>query len=68
MDQSWPARVVVEENDICMVTFQERPNNLEELISELRKRLILLYEFILHYEDPDFNNAFCNVTDVTELQ
>lgn len=22
---------------------------------------------MLHYEDPDFNNAFCNLTDVTEL-
>lgn len=67
MDQFWPVRVVVDENDICKVTFQERPNNLEELISELKKRLSLQYEFMLHYEDPDFNNAFCNLTDVTEL-
>lgn len=37
MDQSWPVRVVVDENDIRKVTFQERPNNLEELISELKK-------------------------------
>ncbi|TKS75671.1 hypothetical protein D9C73_010168 [Collichthys lucidus] len=41
MDQSWPVRVVVAENDIRKVTFHDRPNNLEELISELKKRLSL---------------------------
>ncbi|XP_040889361.1 uncharacterized protein LOC121178924 [Toxotes jaculatrix] len=67
MDQSWPVRVVVGENDIRKVSFQERPNSLEELISELKKRLNLQYDFMLHYEDPEFNNAFCNVSDLTEL-
>ncbi len=37
MDQSWPVRVVVAENDIRKVTFHERPNTLEELINELKK-------------------------------
>ncbi|XP_041823986.1 uncharacterized protein LOC121628743 isoform X2 [Melanotaenia boesemani] len=67
MEQSWPVRVMVGENDIRKVIFQEKPNDVEELISELKKRLNLPYDFILHYQDPDFNNAFCNVSDVTEL-
>uniref|UniRef100_A0A3Q3G929 PB1 domain-containing protein n=1 Tax=Kryptolebias marmoratus TaxID=37003 RepID=A0A3Q3G929_KRYMA len=65
--ESWPVRVVVGENDIRKITFQERPNNLEELVSELKKRLSLQYNFTLHYEDPDFNNDFCNDSDITEL-
>uniref|UniRef100_A0A3Q3ERP0 Uncharacterized protein n=1 Tax=Kryptolebias marmoratus TaxID=37003 RepID=A0A3Q3ERP0_KRYMA len=61
MDQSWPVRVVAGENYIRKITFKEWPNTLEELISELKKLLSLQYNFILHYEDQDFNNAFCNV-------
>lgn len=67
MDQSWPVRVVINENDIRKVTFQERPQNLDELISELKKRLSLQFDFMLHYEDPDFNNAFFNLMDITDL-
>lgn len=39
---------------------------MEELISELKNQLNLQFDFMLYYEDPDFN-AFCNVTDITEL-
>lgn len=67
MDQSWPVRVVVADNDIRKVTFHKRPDTLEELISELKKRLDQQYDFMLHYEDPEFNYAFCNLTDITEL-
>lgn len=67
MDQSWPVRVVVGENDIRKVTFHDRPNNLEELISELKKRLSLQYDFMLLYEDPEFNYAVCNLTDMNDL-
>lgn len=67
MAQSWTVRVVVAKTDIRKVTFHERPNTLEELISELKKRLDRQYDFMLHYEDPEFNYAFCNLTDITEL-
>ncbi len=67
MDQSWPVRVVVTDNDIQKVTFHERPSTLEELVSELKKRLDQQYDFMLHYEDPEFDYAFCNLTDITEL-
>lgn len=67
MAQSWTVREVVAKTDIRKVTFHERPNTLEELISELKKRLDRQYDFMLHYEDPEFNYAFCNLTDITEL-
>ena len=67
MDQSWPVTVVVAENDIRKVTFHKRPNTSEELMSELKERLDQQYDFMLHYADPEFNNAFCNLTDITEL-
>lgn len=37
------------------------------MVSKLKERLSLQYDFMLHYEDPEFNNAFCNLTDITEL-
>ncbi|KAI4895258.1 hypothetical protein NFI96_000436 [Prochilodus magdalenae] len=67
MDQSWPVRVIVGENDIRKVTLYERPHNVEELITKLKNQLNLQFDFMLHYEDPDFNNAFCNLTDISEL-
>ncbi len=50
-----------------MQAFQNFLNNLEELISKLKERLNLQYDLMLHYEDPQFHYAFCNLTDITEL-
>lgn len=58
MDKSWSVRIIVSENDIRKVTLPERPKNVEEIISKLNERLDLQYDFMLHYEDSEFNNAF----------
>ncbi|KAI4880492.1 hypothetical protein NFI96_000637 [Prochilodus magdalenae] len=67
MDQSWPVRVIVGENDIRKVTPCGRTHNVEEFITKLKNQLNLQFDFMFHYEDPDFNNAFCNLTDISEL-
>lgn len=57
------------------VIFPKRPGIVEELIEELKRQLSLQYDFMPYYGMksscltyyPDFNNAFCNLTDITEL-
>ncbi|CAL9690314.1 unnamed protein product [Knipowitschia caucasica] len=66
MDQSWPVRVIVGDNNIRKVRLQGRPESVEDLITQLQRQLHLDYNFLLHYEDPDFNN-FCNLTDMVDL-
>lgn len=60
-------RVIVSEGDIRKLTKTTRPETLEELIGWLKDTLQANYSFVLQYQDPDFNNELCNLTDVSEL-
>ncbi|KAM9817836.1 sterile alpha motif domain-containing protein 3-like [Syngnathus typhle] len=66
MDQSWPVRVIVGENDIRKVRLPGRPASVEALIAVLKSQLTLDYDFLLHYEDPDFKD-FCNLSNIDDL-
>ncbi len=67
MDQRLMLRVVIDNDDIRKLTLNERPDSIEELKTQLRDKLSLQYDFKLQYEDPDFNNALCNLTQITDL-
>ncbi|CAL9684749.1 unnamed protein product [Knipowitschia caucasica] len=67
MDAPWLIRVIVTDKDIRRITLQEKPQNVESLIEDLQKKLSVDYPFSLQYEDPLFDNALCNVTDLAEL-
>lgn len=43
------------------------PESVEHLESSLREYLQIQGSFILQYEDPDFNNALCNLMDIHDL-
>ncbi|XP_062374795.1 plexin-C1-like [Sardina pilchardus] len=60
-------RVVVDSGDIRKVTLSNKPVSVQELIHQLEKSLRLEYAFSLQYEDPDFSNALCNLTDIRAL-
>lgn len=60
-------RVIVSEGDIRKMTMTTRPDTLENLIGWLKGALQANYSFALQYEDPEFNNALCNLTDLSEL-
>uniref|UniRef100_A0A3B4U491 PB1 domain-containing protein n=1 Tax=Seriola dumerili TaxID=41447 RepID=A0A3B4U491_SERDU len=60
-------RVIVSEGDIRKLTMTTRPNTLEDLIGWLKGTLQENYNFVLQYQDPDFNNELCNLEDVSEL-
>uniref|UniRef100_A0A1A8A8R1 Si:ch211-182e10.4 n=1 Tax=Nothobranchius furzeri TaxID=105023 RepID=A0A1A8A8R1_NOTFU len=45
----------------------EVPESVEHLENSLREKLQLQGSFTIQYEDPDFNNALCNLMDIHEL-
>lgn len=67
MEQKWLIRVIVTDCDIRRISLDQKPCNLESLLENLKVKLALPYDFNLQFEDPLFNNALCNLTDVSEL-
>ena len=49
------------------VALPEVPESAEQLRNILQENLQLQGSFTLQYEDPDFNNALCNLIDIHEL-
>lgn len=60
-------RVIVQDSDIRKITLPEKPDDIDTLIKLLEERLELKYKFTIQYEDPDFNNALYNLTDISDL-
>lgn len=59
--------VVVTDCEIRRISLDQKPGNLESLLEVLKVKLALPYDFKLQFEYPLFNNALCNLTDVSEL-
>ncbi|XP_051795138.1 sterile alpha motif domain-containing protein 3 isoform X1 [Acanthochromis polyacanthus] len=60
-------RVILTATDIRKVILNTRPTTVEDFISKLKEALGLHYNFSLQYQDPEFNNELCNLTDTEEL-
>ncbi|XP_034557898.1 uncharacterized protein LOC117825987 isoform X1 [Notolabrus celidotus] len=60
-------RVNINPKLIRKVQLTKRPESVEQLHDELREKLELEGDFSLQYEDPDFENALCNLIDIVEL-
>lgn len=60
-------RIIVHDNDIRKITLHGKPQTLDSLVEQLEEKLGLQYKFSLQYEDPDFNNALVNLTDIVDL-
>ncbi|XP_073718053.1 uncharacterized protein [Misgurnus anguillicaudatus] len=67
VQQKLTMRVIVSEVDIRKMIMTPRPDRLEDLIEWLRCTLPANYSFSLQYQDPEFNNELCNLTDLSEL-
>ncbi|XP_049331238.1 uncharacterized protein LOC111197562 [Astyanax mexicanus] len=61
-------RVFLTEGDIRKVTLLEKPASVGDLVVCLKEILELQYNFSLQFEDPDFDRALVNLTDMSELQ
>ncbi|KAE8291545.1 hypothetical protein D5F01_LYC08899 [Larimichthys crocea] len=49
------------------MTMTPGPNTVDDLINWFKKSVEPDYNFTLQYEDPEFNNALCNLTDISDL-
>lgn len=45
----------------------EKPETIEELKTKIEKKCKLKYGCSVTYEDPDFDNALCNLEDMGDL-
>uniref|UniRef100_A0A669BEH6 Uncharacterized protein n=1 Tax=Oreochromis niloticus TaxID=8128 RepID=A0A669BEH6_ORENI len=66
-NQKMTMRVILTEADIRKVILHSRPSTVKDLITKLRESLGLQYNFSLQFQDPEFNNELCNLTDLQEL-
>ncbi|XP_058481952.1 transmembrane protein 68 isoform X1 [Solea solea] len=60
-------RVIVSAQEIRRVSLQNIPPSVDELCTVLCNTLDLRGSFVLQYEDPDFGNELCNLTDIKDL-
>lgn len=65
--QTMTMRVILCDGDIRKLPMTSRPSSMEDLISFLKAKLTLQYNFNLQFRDPEFDNELCNLTDVSEL-
>lgn len=55
------------EQDIQKVSLDRKPETVEELKTKIKEKCKLQHDFSVMYEDPDFDNALCNLDDVGDL-
>jgi len=67
VQEKFTMRIIVTEGDIRKLTMTTRPDTLKDLIDWLKGTLQASYSFDLQYQDPEFNNELCNLTDLSEL-
>ncbi|XP_055032097.1 sterile alpha motif domain-containing protein 3-like [Misgurnus anguillicaudatus] len=60
-------RVIVHDSDIRKVVISEKPADVEALKRVLQEKLQVTYSFNVQFEDPDFNHALCNLSDINDL-
>ena len=62
-------RVVLSTHNVKKVVFDQKPASLQDLYQQLQAKVEgMPNEFVLMYEDKDFDNSLVSVTDIDELQ
>ncbi|XP_067295724.1 sterile alpha motif domain-containing protein 3-like isoform X2 [Pseudorasbora parva] len=61
-------RVILCEGDIRKITLSKKPASIDDLVASLKESLNVNFNFSLQYEDQDFDNALCNLSDISALQ
>lgn len=61
-------RLIISDTDIRKVKLSEKPADVQQLNSVIREKTGIVTDFLLLYEDRDFNNDLVSLTDIEELQ
>lgn len=59
--------IILDDQNAEKLILPSPPETVDDLISEIKTKFDLLYDFRLQYEDPDFNNALCNLVNIEDL-
>ncbi|KAL0985093.1 hypothetical protein UPYG_G00152820 [Umbra pygmaea] len=65
--EAFKLKVVIDESRTEKVILSSQPDSLTELISMLKDKLHLKFDFRLLYEDPDFSNELFNLESIEDL-
>ncbi|KAK1172491.1 hypothetical protein AOXY_G5082, partial [Acipenser oxyrinchus oxyrinchus] len=60
-------RVIMTTDDIRKIYIDSLPETVDKLHAVLKDKLQLEQDFILQYEDPDFGNELCNLTNISDV-
>lgn len=61
------SRVILDEVSAERLNLPSRPETVTGLITELKNKLNLKYDFRLQFQDPEFDNALCNLVNMEDL-
>lgn len=59
--------VILADDDIRRVQIETLPETVDELKTTLKSKLNLEGDIVIQFQDPEFNNELCNLTDMSEL-
>uniref|UniRef100_A0A3Q1BY18 PB1 domain-containing protein n=1 Tax=Amphiprion ocellaris TaxID=80972 RepID=A0A3Q1BY18_AMPOC len=60
-------RVVLDDINAERLILPSRPESVNALIYEVKTKLNLSYDFRLQFQDPEFDNALCNLVNIEDL-
>lgn len=60
-------RVVLAPDNIRRLDILQNLTSVEHLKTILQERLEIKDDFLIQFEDPEFGNELCNLTNITEL-
>uniref|UniRef100_A0A3Q3RC73 PB1 domain-containing protein n=1 Tax=Monopterus albus TaxID=43700 RepID=A0A3Q3RC73_MONAL len=61
-------RVILDDVSAERLILPSRPETVSALIFEVKNKLNLTYDFRLQFQDPEFDNALCNLVNIEDLK
>lgn len=60
-------RVMLSQDDIRRVTIDNLPDTVDDFHSILRTKLGLNGDLVVQFQDPEFDNELCNLSNMSDL-
>ncbi|KAK0141201.1 Sterile alpha motif domain-containing protein 3 [Merluccius polli] len=67
MTEALKLRVILDDVNAERLILPSRPETVNALIFEVKNKLNLAYDFRLQFQDPEFDNALCNLVNMEDL-
>lgn len=60
-------RIVISADEARRIQLSQQPESVDALVDLIKEKLHLQGDFLLQFEDSDFQNALCNLSEISEL-